>query len=160
MSTQIRSDHFAKALYAILDETFDHVHGYYLDQGTSLFETLATISAAQASIPVGGRCATLAAQVKHITFYLDVLEKAVRTQQFESEDWGKIWRETSTVTPEEWGGLQSNLRQSYNRIKTLIDNTPAWSSEEQIGGAMAVIAHTAYHLGEIRQALCILQQGA
>ncbi len=160
MSTQIRSDHFAKALFAILDETFDNVHGFYLDKGTSLFETLATISAAEASIPVGGRCATLAAQVKHIAFYLDVLEKAVRTQQFEREDWGKIWRETRAVTPAEWDELKAALRESYNRIKTLIDDTPEWSTEEQIGGAMAVVAHTAYHLGEIRQALCILQQGA
>ncbi len=160
MSTQIRSDHFAKALFAILDETFDNVHGFYLDKGTSLFETLATISAAEASIPVGGRCATLAAQVKHIAFYLDVLEKAVRTQQFEREDWGKIWRETSAVTPAEWDELKAALRESYNRIKTLIDDTPEWSTEEQIGGAMAVVAHTTYHLGEIRQALCILQQGA
>jgi hypothetical protein len=160
MSTQIRSDHFAKALFALLDETFDNVHGFYLDKGTSLFETLATISAAEASIPVGGRCATLAAQVKHIAFYLDVLEKAVRTQQFEREDWGKIWRETSAVTPAGWDDLQAALRESYNRIKTLIDDTPAWSTEEQIGGAMAVVAHTAYHLGEIRQALCVLKQGA
>ena len=157
MSTQIRSDHFAKALFALLDETFDNVHGFYLDKGTSLFETLATISAAEASIPVGGRCATLAAQVKHIAFYLDVLEKAVRTQQFEREDWGKIWRETRAVTPAEWDELKAALRESYNRIKTLIDDTPEWSTEEQIGGAMAVVAHTAYHLGEIRQALCTLR---
>jgi len=75
MSTEIRSDNFAKALFALLDETFDNVHGFYLDKGTSLFETLATISSDEASIPVGGRCATLAAQVKHIAFYLDVLEK-------------------------------------------------------------------------------------
>ena len=160
MSTQIRSDHFAKALFAILDETFDNVHSFYLDKGTSLFETLATISAAEASIPVGGRCATLAAQVKHIAFYLDVLEKAVRTQQFEREDWGKIWRETSAVTPAEWDELKAALRESYNRIKTLIDDTPEWSTEDQIGGAMAVVAHTAYHLGEIRQAPCILHQVA
>lgn len=82
MSTPIQSDQFNQALFSLLDETFDSVHGIYLDKGTSLFETLATISAAEASIPVGGKCATLAAQVKHITFYLDVLEHNVRTQQF------------------------------------------------------------------------------
>lgn len=157
MSTQIQASHFTTALYLLLDETFDNVQGIYLDKGTSLFETLATISAADASIPVGGKCATLAAQVKHIAFYLDVLEKAVRTQAFEKNDWGQIWRETSTVTPTEWDGLQSALRESYNRIKALIADTPEWTTEEQIGGAIATIAHTAYHLGEIRQALCTLQ---
>ena len=53
MTTQIQTDHFTKALYALLDETFDNVHGYFLDKGTSLFETLAAISAAEASGPVG-----------------------------------------------------------------------------------------------------------
>jgi hypothetical protein len=157
MTTYIQTDHFTSPLYTLLDETFDNVHGSYLDKGTSLFETLAAISAEEASVPVGGRCATLAAQVKHVTFYLDVLEQAVRTQKFERQDWGKIWRETSAVTPEEWEALKSSLHQSYDRIKTLISETPEWSREEQIGGALAVIVHTAYHLGEIRQALCTLQ---
>jgi len=157
MPTQIQADHFTKALHALLDETFDDVQGYFLDKGTSMFETLATISAEEASLPVGGQCATLAAQVKHVAFYLDVLEKAVRTQQFERQDWGKIWRETSAVTPDEWEALKSALRESYDRIKALISDTEEWSSEQQIGGAIATIVHTAYHLGEIRQALCSLK---
>jgi hypothetical protein len=158
MSTQIQAEHFTNTLYALLDETFDDVQGYFLDKGTSMFETLATISAEEASLPVGGRCATLAAQVKHVAFYLDVLEKAVRTQQFERQDWGKIWRETSTVTPEEWDGLKASLRESYNRIKIRINETTEWPNEQQIGSAIAIIVHTAYHLGEIRQALCSVKQ--
>ena len=90
MTTPMQTDHFTHTLYALLDETFDNVQGYYLDKGASLFETLATISADEASAPVGGKCATLAAQVKHVAFYLDVLEQSVRTQQFERQDWGKI----------------------------------------------------------------------
>ena len=158
MSTPIQSDQFNQALFSLLDETFDSVHGIYLDKGTSLFETLATISAAEASIPVGGKCATLAAQVKHITFYLDVLEHNVRTQQFKRVDWDEVWRETTAVSPPEWQSLQTELRTSYNRIKQLINDTTEWPSEFEIGGAIAMIAHTAYHLGEIRQALCTLKR--
>ena len=158
MSNQIQVEHFTKALYTMLDETFDNVHGYFLDKGTSMFETLATISAEEASIPVGGKCATLAAQVKHVAFYLDGLEKAVRTQQFEKQDWGKIWRETHAVTPEEWEAIKVGLRESYDRIKALIHDTTEWPSDWQIGGAIAMIVHTAYHLGEIRQALCIIKR--
>jgi hypothetical protein len=157
MSTQIQAEHFTSALYTLLDETFDNVQGYYLDKGTSLFETLATISAEEASEPVGGKCATLAAQVKHVAFYLDVLERRVRTQQDERQDWGKIWRETKAVTPEEWDALKTRLRESYDRIKKLISDTTEWPSEQHIGGAIAAIVHTAYHLGEIRQALCSVQ---
>jgi hypothetical protein len=157
MSTQIQQDHFTGALFLLLDETFDTVRGIYLDKGTSLFETLATITAEEASVPVGGKCATLAAQVKHVAFYLAVLEHGARTQQFEPQDWDKIWRETGAVTPEEWDDLKAALRASYDRIKALIAATSEWSSADQVGGAIATIVHTAYHLGEIRQALCTLQ---
>lgn len=157
MSTAIQAEHFTGALYLLLDETFDSVHGIFLDKGTSLFETLATISAAEASIPVGGKCATLAAQTKHIAFYLDVLEKGVRTQKFEQQDWGKIWRETKEVTADEWETSKTDLRASYDRVKALIRDTTVWPGENEIGGAIATIVHTAYHLGEIRQALCTLK---
>ncbi len=157
MVNQIQADDFTRVLYALLDETFDNVQGYYLDKGTSMFETLATISAAEASLPVGGTCATLAAQVKHTAFYLDVLEQALRAGQFERQDWGKIWHETSAVTPEEWDEIKASLRESYNRLKAYIAETPSWAGEQQIGGIIATIVHTAYHLGEIRQALCTLK---
>jgi hypothetical protein len=60
--SSIDSEHFIAALRRLLDETFDNVQGDYLDRGTSLFETLAGISAVEASIPVGGKCASLAAR--------------------------------------------------------------------------------------------------
>ena len=134
------------------------MQGIYLDKGTSLFETLANISAEDASIAVGGKCATLAAQVKHTAFYLDVLEKSVRTQQFGKVDWDEIWREVTAVSPQQWQSIQEELRESYDRIKRLINDIPQWQNERQIGGAIATIVHTAYHLGEIRHALCTLKQ--
>jgi hypothetical protein len=157
MSAQIQTEHFTSAIFTLLDETFGNVRGIYLDKGTSLFETLATISAEEASVPVGGRCATLAAQVKHVAFYLDVLERYVRTGANERVDWGKIWRETSAVTAEEWNTIKLQLRESYDRIKQLVADTTEWPGEDHIAGAIAIVVHTAYHLGEIRQALCTLK---
>jgi hypothetical protein len=49
------------------------------------------------------------------------------------------------------------LRESYDRIKQLVANTADWPSEDHIAGAIAIVVHTAYHLGEIRQALCTVQ---
>src|SRR5690606_16863395 len=122
------------------------------------FETLATISAEKASIPVGGKCATLAAQVKHVAFYLDSLAHNVRTQTFDELDWGQVWRETTAVTPAEWEAIKTDLRRSYDSIKQLIAETNEWPNDFYVGGAIAMIVHTAYHLGEVRQALCILGQ--
>lgn len=157
MTIPIQPEHFSQALYLLLDETFDNVIGIYLDKGTSLFETLADISAEEASVPVGGKCATLVAQVKHIAFYLNVLDKTVRDPNYPRVDWDGIWRETDAVTTEEWEEIKAELRQSYDRLKLLIGETVEWPSERHIGGAIGAIAHTAYHLGEIRQALCTLR---
>ena len=159
MKTTIEREHFTAALRLLWEETFENVHGIYLDRGTSMLETLATISAEEASVPVGGRCASLAAQVKHVAFYLDVLDRSVRAQTFEPQDWGKIWRETGAVTPAEWALLVGTLQTSYERIRALIADWPAWQNEREIGGAIGAIVHTAYHLGEIRQALCCIRSG-
>lgn len=155
--TTIASEHFKQALLAVLDEVFDNVHGFFLDQGTSFFETLATISAEQASVPVGGRCATLAAQVEHVAFYLDVVVRMIRYGEYLRVDWGEIWRTVGAVTPAEWEAIQNRLRASYTNVQELIHATTEWPTEREVGGAIGLIAHTAYHLGEVRQALCTLQ---
>lgn len=159
MSTTQRVDskHLTAALYTLLDETFDEVHGAYLDRGTSLFETLATISAEEASIPIGGRCATLAAQVSHITYYLEVVVQSARNRNLPPADWDEIWRTVAEVDEEAWHTIKGDLRATHQSVKHLIAETPAWESDRQIGGAIAIIAHTAYHLGEVRQALCTLR---
>jgi hypothetical protein len=158
MSGTIQTEHFVSALTTLLDEAFVSVQGIFLDRGTSMFETLATISAEEASIPVGGRCATLAAQVKHTAFYLDVVIENAQTGTYKPVDWDEIWRETGAVSAAEWDALKAGLRDSYERTRQLMSTNTTWSGDREIGGAMAMIVHTAYHLGEIRQALCTLKR--
>lgn len=157
MTQTIAEKNFTSQLFVILDEVFVTHHGIFLDARTSLFETLRGISAAEASIPVGGKCASLAAQVKHVTFYIEVLEKYIQGKSPGKVDWGEIWRTMEQVSPEEWAALQTELQATYERLLTLLQATPTWDNEEVIGGAMAIMVHTAYHLGEIRQALCALK---
>jgi hypothetical protein len=156
MSKQINETDFTNNLFAILEETFETHHGVYLDGGDSLFNTLTGISAAEASRPVGGKCATLAAQVAHVNFYLEVLESYTQGQSPGEVDWGEIWQTVEAVTTEEWDKLIEELRQTYHRIMTMLRHFEQWN-EDAIGGAMAMAIHTAYHLGEIRQALCTLR---
>jgi hypothetical protein len=155
-SELIQPEAFCNNLFALLEETFESHHGIYLDRGTSLFQTLQTISAEEASIPVGGKCATLAAQVTHVIFYLEVLERYVVYNDTSSVDWGEIWRTVKDVTPEEWNALKLKLDETYRRIFNMFRENQIWN-EDSIGGALAVVVHTAYHLGEIRQALCTLK---
>src|SRR5690349_919090 len=144
---------FVNNLFQFMEETFEAKHhGIYLDRDTSLFKTLETISAEEASIPVGGKCASLAAQVAHVTFYLDVLERYVVHNDRSQADWGLIWRTVEKVTPTEWEDYKQKLRDAYGRIQEMFRNNPEWN-DDSIGGSMAIVVHTAYHLGEIRQAM-------
>ena len=153
----IKSDLFKKMVLEVLDESFDHVHGIYLDKDTSLFETLSYITVEQASVPVGGQCATLAAQVSHVAFYLEQAIQYAQNANPSPVDWRVIWRTVSNVTIEEWLEIQQNLRNSYNHLLEVINDISDWDNEKSLGLALASIAHTAYHLGEIRQALCVLK---
>lgn len=156
MAQQITLEAYTKALSGLLDETFERVHGIYLDRGTSLFETLETISAEEASRPVSATCASIAAQVEHVRFYLEVLGRYARGETVGKVDWEASWRLT-TVTPEEWDALKGRLRDTHRDILALVGDERTWEDENAIGGSMAIVAHTAYHLGEIRQALCTIK---
>lgn len=102
---------FANNLFLFMGETFESKHhGIYLDKGTSLFETLETVSAEEASIPVGGRCASLAAQVAHITFFIESFERFALQGDNSPRDWGLIWRTVEKVSPEEWDQYKASLR--------------------------------------------------
>lgn len=158
MLDKIDEQHITQNLFEILDEAFVTHHGIFLDKGTSLFETLETITAAEASIPVGGKCATLAAQVAHVNFYLEVSEAYILEKDIGKVDWGEIWRLVGKVSPEEWNAYQDQLKTTYNRILSLLQNLENWNDERPIGGALAIVVHTAYHLGEIRQAMCTVKQ--
>ena len=148
---------FANNLFQFMEETFEAKHhGIYLDKGTSLFETLETVSSEEASIPVGDKCASLAAQVAHVIFFIESFERFALQGDNSPRDWGYIWRTVEKVTSEEWESYKSKLKEAYQRMDKLFHENNLWD-EDTIGGALSIVVHTAYHLGEIRQALCTLK---
>jgi hypothetical protein len=159
MSSKIDQVQIIQDLFDVLDEAFVTHHGIFLDEGTSLFETLETITAEEASIPVGGKCATLAAQVAHVNFYLEVLEDYILKKDRGRVDWGDIWRRVNKVSPEEWETYRAQLKETYRRFISMLQSVEDWSDERPFGGALAIAVHTAYHLGEIRQAMCTVKGG-
>jgi hypothetical protein len=150
MSKLIPTESFTTPLFALLDETFEKVQGIFLDGGTSLFETLEGISAEDASRPVAPGRPTIAAQVDHVRFYLDVLERYMRGESVGKIDWKEIWNTVDRVSPEEWQTIRDRLRASHSRVTALMKSFDGWDGENEIGGALAIVVHTAYHLGQIR----------
>ncbi len=157
MSDMSVTAHWTELIFAIFKETFEDTQGIYLDKGTALFETLETISAKEASRPISASCASLSAQVEHVRFFMETLERYMLGENISGADWGAVWRTVGEVTPEQWNESKLKLRASYERIVKEMHEIESWDSENAIGGPLSIIIHTAYHLGEIRQALCTLK---
>jgi len=155
MAQEIPINDFRSGLRFVLDEAFEKVEGVFLDPGDSLFETLATISAEEASKPLGAGSGNIAAKVNHTRFYLDAATEANRTGEYKKLDWDSSWQ-VGEVDEAQWRELIDRLRTSYGEIKTFVDTFEDWN-DRYIGGAFGIVAHTAYHLGEIRQALQVVK---
>jgi len=157
MSVQIPLENIKKPLLEALDETFSNVHGIYLDKRTTLFETLNGVSAAEASSAASKNSATIAAQVEHLRFYLDVLNDFMKTNEIKKINWREIWDTVHTVTPEEWENMKTRLRESHANVMNTINAFDKWDGEYDFAGVLSIVVHTAYHLGGIRQALGVIR---
>lgn len=153
---QIPLEAYKASLFRMLDETFEDVQGMFLDRGTSLFETLETISAEEASRPVSASCASIAGQVNHTRVYLERMIRFARGEQVEEINWDTTWQITA-VTDAEWQSLKDQLREVYQELRSVLDDDRTYESEYAVGGSIAIVAHTVYHLGEIRQATCTVR---
>jgi hypothetical protein len=153
MAKQIPIENLSKPLKQIFDETFTQGHGIFLDKGTTLFQTLDGITAEEASKSISSNSATIAAQVEHLRFYLDVLNIYIREKEIGKVNWREIWETVGAVTPAEWETIKSRLQASHAEVLKTINSYEDWDGEYEIGGALSILTHTAYHLGGIRVTL-------
>ena len=58
----------------------------------------------------------------------------------------------SVVDEAAWVALRTGLRREYEGLLVAVETHAAWD-EDALGVAIGAIAHTAYHLGAIRQRL-------
>jgi hypothetical protein len=86
-----------------------------------------------------------------------VLEKSLRGDDSQQVDWGEIWLTTSEVDEAEWHIIKTDLPLKYEGVLATLNANLDLTNDENLAMIMAIIAHTAYHLGEIRQALCVLK---
>ncbi len=149
MSNQISSELLGAQIMGLLQETFEKVNGIYLDGGTSFFETLAPLSAAEASRSLTSTGTTIAGHVEHTRFYIRILEAYMDKNPPKETDWSQSWL-VKTVNDHEWNSLRDQLKEDYDRLSEKFKKTD-WNDESRLGGALAIIVHTAYHLGGVRQ---------
>lgn len=153
MTETLKQEQFASELLEILEETFDSHHGVFLDKGTSLFATLDGVPAETVSHPIARGTVSIAAHVEHVIFYLDVLGRHIAGDEIGDLDWGEIWQRVSVVDEVAWEDLRARLHAKYVWLVEILDAIEDWQQNDAVGASIAILAHTACHLGVIRQAL-------
>jgi hypothetical protein len=123
---------------------------YMLNGGDrGLLGSLETLSAADASA-IGPNGSSIAAHVDHIRYGFSLINRWAQGENaFATADWGASWRRTS-VTDDEWRARRRELRDEAMRWKSAMSQ-PRDVNEVELTGMIGSIAHTAYHLGAIRQ---------
>jgi len=146
----IAKDDFLKDVLLILRETFEGSPegqgSAYLDRRIGIFPMLENLSAEQVSREINET--TIAAQTEHAKFYLDRLCEFMNGRT-EPVNWEQSWL-IETVNDAEWNALREAVRKSYENVLRTFAEIETWN-QDNIGDAIAIIAHTAYHLGAIRQ---------
>ena len=141
---------FAESIAYLLRESFegtpDGLPNVYLDRGVGFFGTLDAVSADAASKEFKGT--TIAAQTEHAKFYLDRLCEFMAGRN-DKVNWEDSWL-IEAVSETEWDALRSSVRTAYENTLRCIASVEEWN-ERSLGMAVGMVAHTAYHLGAIRQ---------
>ena len=155
----VSTDVAIEQVLAVLAEAFEgpkQSWSYFTDTGAEagVFGTLAVLDAATASRVWGGT--TIAAHAHHVAFGL-AASAAWIAGDHASRDWQESWS-VMTVTDAEWRNLQQRLRDRYEELRKAIESD-ASANVESLGGALAAVAHSAYHLGAIRQKTALSRKG-
>ena len=154
MTSTMETDRVVEAMLALLREGYEGTDGWtwfitHEVSDGSILATLANVTAEQASAspPHGGR--TIAAHAEHLRWALAFANTFFRGEQPDF-DWGKSWS-VSRVDEEQWRALLAELRKEYETLLKAIEQRGDWSDDNMLRGTMAQVAHSAYHLGAIRQ---------
>jgi hypothetical protein len=154
---------FQRALSNMLTEIFNGPPGqeaYVINPGDpGLLRQLDTIDAKTASArPTPGQ-QSIAAHVDHVQFGLAILNRwaAGEANPWEGADFNASWQRT-TVTEDQWRALRDALRREADKWQKVVAARTNWD-DMSAAAALSTVAHTAYHLGAIRQILAALQQG-
>lgn len=71
-------------------------------------------------------------------------------------DWETAWK-IERVTDDEWLEMKRALAERKLELETMIDAAPGeiFADPDILGGTYGIVAHNAFHLGQIRHAAAI-----
>ena len=152
----MRTDELTTTLETLFSELMHGVSragGFMLNVGDhGLLRSLERVSAAEASV-LTRTGSSIAAHVDHLRYGLSLMNRwaAGEDNPFGDADWEASWRR-KTVTEEQWRELRDKLRRQAAQWQKAVAARTQWD-DMAAAGTIASVAHTAYHLGAIRQIL-------
>ena len=131
---------------------------YVINRGEpGLIDTLRSLSAEVASTPPGPGRKPIVSHANHVLFGLELAGRAIDgdMKAFEGADWDDAWK-LEQVDDAEWADL---LRRLEAQAEHLLQEGPTYEhwNAMVLTGMFGIAAHTAYHLGAVRQMLRDLQ---
>jgi hypothetical protein len=156
MSTEL-AELVSNSLRTLLAETMfraDTRACFVLNGGEpGMIETLKSLSAQTVSTPPGPNRKPIVSHANHVLYGWGLINRALHGDEhaFEGTDWDAAWKLVQ-VNDAEWQKLLAQLESTGREILELGPKTEHWN-EIMLTGMFASAAHTAYHLGAIRQML-------
>lgn len=150
----MNSEEMVNSLSGLLQEAYGGADSSFFSDAEKggLLGTLGELTAEQASRPVVVDSLTIAAHAEHLRWSLANLNATANGAPW-NPDWAESWR-VRQVDPAEWEALRSALRREYATTLETMRSLGAPDLEPMMfTGAVATIAHAAYHLGAIRATL-------
>jgi hypothetical protein len=142
------------SLKTLMAETFgvsDSPDNYMLESGhAGLMGTVNALSAATASAALTPDEPTIASHCGHILFLLSFFS-AYEHGQTPEADWPGSWS-TRVVDEAGWAALRAQLQSTYDAVVARFTPDSPWP-EPRVGAAILLLAHSAYHVGQVRQLL-------
>lgn len=146
-----------KALRTLLTETLlraDRQGAYVINRGEPGFvDTMKSLSAGVVSSHPGDGRKPIVSHANHVLFGLTLVARALDgdLHAFDDVDWDEAWK-LEQVDDDAWAALVGKLESTARHIIDKAPTTPA-ADEIMFTGLLGVPAHTAYHLGAVRQIL-------
>ncbi|MES1228059.1 MAG: DinB family protein [Armatimonadota bacterium] len=138
----------------LIEEAFNGVREgdsgtWFVEKKEAILPVLDGLTAAQASHKFGPKVNSIAAHARHTAYYITLGANYLETGKFGPADWEGSWS-VQEVDEAQWTEIRTHLKSEFERLLRAVD---AWEVPDQdsITGAMAHLAHAAFHLGAMRQ---------
>lgn len=146
-----------RALRTLLRETLqraDQKYAFLLNPGDPGFvETLRGLSAETASKALAPGRKPIVSHANHVLYGIELANRALAGEQgvYENANWDASWA-LEAVSQEQWQALVDRLEEQSTTLMDQVSQPRQWD-EISLTGVFSIAAHTAYHLGAIRQML-------